>query len=415
WALGVSLYEMVTGRVPFGAGSTVEELENQIRRRSRMPDLDVPDCPAALHAILYKLLEPEPAHRYQSARELCLDLRNYPNMPQAAGYQGETVRSEAPRTGSPAETRRSSVPAAAPRPAPPPRRPPVVKSPRDRAIRAAIGIAFSLLVCWMCIRQAQALTAARQLEAQLASGRLPVSDARARFQDLRARHLVWVPTGGITRLLNAGLIEQGDAVVTRFRTGGVRQADWKQAREYFAEALENDPGRDTIRGRLRLCDGQLKRFQAQNEKDAATLEAAAESFRDSARLLHNSPDPWLGLAMIELYNRKDPEEGEKALEEARRRSFDFAASERWVSLLADAHRLRANALGWEAQRIARTLPDQARQRLERAAAFYQKAIDWYTKIPLFGHSLRDIERCRQAITDTTLQIEALRSQPTGQQ
>jgi hypothetical protein len=405
---------MVTGRVPFGSGSSVEELENQIRRRSRMPDLNVPDCPAALHAILYKLLEPQPEHRYQTARELCLDLRNYPNMPQAPGYQGETVRSEAPRTASSAETRRSTGPVAKARPTPPPRRPPVAKSPRELALRATFWVALTLLLGSMCIRQIRTSSAAHQLESELASGRLPVSEARDRFQELRDRRLVWVPTGGIKRLLNAGLIEQGDAVVTRFRTAGVRQADWKQARTYFEEALENDPDNNAIRGRLRVCDGHLKRFQAQTEKDATALDASADSFRDAARLLHASPDPWLGLAMIELYSRKDPEEGEKALDEARRRSFDFTANERWVSLLADAYRLRANTLGWEAQRIAHTLPDQARQRLDRASAFYQKAIDWYTKIPLFGHTLRDIERCRQAATETNQQIEALRSQPTGQ-
>ncbi len=415
WALGVSLYEMVTGHIPFGAGKSVEELENQIRHRSRMPDLDVPDCPAALQAILHKLLEPKPERRYQTARELCLDLRNYPNMPQAPGYQGETIRSEAPSTPSPAETRRSNAPARTTPPAPIVRRQSAPKSPRERAIRGALVIVFTLLFCWGGIREVQALKSTRQLETQLSSGRLPVSDASERLQELRSRPLVWIPTHETVRLLNAGFIQEGDAIVTRFRTTGIHQADWKKARAYFEQAQENDPKDNAIRGRLRLCDGHLKRFQAQSEKDAAALKASADNFREAARLLRDSPDPWLGLAMVVLYHQRDPEEGEKALEEARRRSFNYSAEGRWASLLADVYRLRADALGWEAQRIARTLPDQARQRLERAAAFYQKAIDWYTKFPLFGHALRDIERCRQALKDTNQRMETLRSQPAGQQ
>ncbi len=412
WALGVTLYEMVAGRVPFGAGKSVEEMEAQIRNRGRMPDLGVPDCPAALHAIVGKLLDPEPARRYQSARELCLDLRNYPNMPAVAGYQGETVRSADPPSST-AATRRST---AVPRPAPPrapARLPAPPRSPRWLLTRAALSLAAIALVLWLTARESGAVREARQLESDLAAEKIAVTAAREKFVELSGRPFVLFPRQGIEKLLNAGLVAQGDAIVTRFRTSGVKQADWKQARVFFAQASEISPRDDAIRGRLRLCDGHLKRFQAQTEKDPAALGASEERFREAAGLLRDSPDPWLGLAMLLLYNQKEPEKGEQALQQARSRGYDFASENRWVSLLADCYRLRADQLEWEALRIARTLPGQAIERLDRAAGYDQKAIDWYSKIPLFRNALRDIERCRAALERIQARRERVQPQEAG--
>ncbi len=398
WALGVTLYEMVAGRVPFGAGRSIEEIENHIRFRPRMPDLEVPDCPAALPAILAKLLDPDPNARYQSARELLRDLESYPELPKAAGYQGETVRSDVPLAASGDETRRSGdlplkpvpPPAVKPRSAPP-------RSPRAALVRVAAVIVGFALVLWLLARQSSALSDTRKLASDLAAEKISVSAAREQFEELRSRRLVWIPTREINRLLSGGLTARGDAIVTRFRSSGVRLADWKQARAYFGQAYDSRPNDDGLLGRLRLCDGHLFRFQAQAEKSSDGFATAADRFREAGKLLRDSPDPWLGLAMLEIYNRKDPEAGEQALDEAKRRNYDFTGETRWVSLLADAYRARAEVLDWEAQQIARTLPEEAIQRLEHANAHHEKAIEWYSKIPLFGTSLKDIERCRESM------------------
>ncbi len=398
WALGITLYEIVAGHVPFGAGKSIEEIENQIRFRPRMPDLDVPDCPAALPAILTKLLDPDPNARYQSARELLRDLESYPEMPKVApGYQGETVRSEVLLSASGDETRRSgelprkpAPPAVSPRSAPP-------RSPRAALVRVAAVIIGFALVFWLLARQSSALSDTRKLASDLAAEKISVTAAREQFEELRSRRLVWIPTRELNRLLSGGLTARGDAIVTRFRSSGVRLADWKQARAYFGQAHDSKPNDDSLLGRLRLCDGHLLRFQAQAEKSSDGFATAAERFHEAGKLLRDSPDPWLGLAMLEIYNRKDPEAGEQALDEAKRRNYDFTGETRWVSLLADAYRARAEVLDWEAQQIARTLPEEAIQRLEHARAHHEKAIEWYAKIPLFGTSLRDIERCRESM------------------
>lgn len=85
YALGVILYEMLTGRPPFEGSSTAETtllvrtLEPVEPRRLR------PSVPLALESICLKCLEKEPSHRYRSAAELAEDLTRFlSNRPIAA-------------------------------------------------------------------------------------------------------------------------------------------------------------------------------------------------------------------------------------------------------------------------------------------------------------------------------------------
>jgi YD repeat-containing protein len=76
WALGVILYEMLTGRTPF-AGALVEVLD-QIRNAEPEPPSKVqPDTPRDLETICLKCLHTDPAKRYASAVELAEDLRRF--------------------------------------------------------------------------------------------------------------------------------------------------------------------------------------------------------------------------------------------------------------------------------------------------------------------------------------------------
>jgi hypothetical protein len=77
WALGVILYELLSGRRPFRGPSHSAVLE-QIRHADppRLRDLR-PDLPADLEAICRKCLEKDPADRYRSAQELADDLARW--------------------------------------------------------------------------------------------------------------------------------------------------------------------------------------------------------------------------------------------------------------------------------------------------------------------------------------------------
>ncbi len=77
FSLGVVLYEMATGRVPFEGASTTETIEQiahaQPEAVARFNYAVTPE----LERIIRKCLEKDPARRYQSARELEVDLRNF--------------------------------------------------------------------------------------------------------------------------------------------------------------------------------------------------------------------------------------------------------------------------------------------------------------------------------------------------
>jgi tetratricopeptide (TPR) repeat protein len=80
YALGLILYEMLTGAMPF-AGGTVPEILAQRMLRTPPPVTQLkPQTPAWLARLVDRLLRPQPAHRLQSAAEVirAIDRREVP-------------------------------------------------------------------------------------------------------------------------------------------------------------------------------------------------------------------------------------------------------------------------------------------------------------------------------------------------
>jgi eukaryotic-like serine/threonine-protein kinase len=91
WAAGVVLYEMATGRRPF-ASRPATALIGDIQNRPVTPPRALASALSSrLEEIILKCLEKDPDNRYQSAKELAVDLRRL-GLPVAAGPAGRRTR-----------------------------------------------------------------------------------------------------------------------------------------------------------------------------------------------------------------------------------------------------------------------------------------------------------------------------------
>jgi TolB-like protein len=92
FSLGVVMYEMATGRLPFNGATAVETIE-QIRHHqpTAIGRLNY-EIPAELERIIRKCLEKDCARRYQSARDLLIDLKNLKRDSDAAAMMVEKGR-----------------------------------------------------------------------------------------------------------------------------------------------------------------------------------------------------------------------------------------------------------------------------------------------------------------------------------
>jgi hypothetical protein len=75
YACGVTFYEMLTGRLPFLAEDPIEWIHCHIARQATPPGERVSGIPAALSAIVMKLLSKTAEERYQTAAGVLADLR----------------------------------------------------------------------------------------------------------------------------------------------------------------------------------------------------------------------------------------------------------------------------------------------------------------------------------------------------
>jgi serine/threonine protein kinase len=74
YSFGVTLYELLTGELPFAGGDALELVHSHIAKLPQPPHAIRPDLPPAVGAIVMKLLAKNAEDRYQSAYGIIADL-----------------------------------------------------------------------------------------------------------------------------------------------------------------------------------------------------------------------------------------------------------------------------------------------------------------------------------------------------
>ena len=131
YSVGVVLYEMLTGKVPFDGDTAVSVALMQLQKEPRRPREIDPNIPVGLEQITMRAMQKRPRDRYQSASEMLMDLDAFRRNPQIRFNYNYFV-DEQPTRNVPTERSQQPRPQQ-PRPQPRPQQPkPQPKQPRPQ-------------------------------------------------------------------------------------------------------------------------------------------------------------------------------------------------------------------------------------------------------------------------------------------
>jgi len=285
FSFGVVLYELLAGRLPFAGPTSLDVLE-RIRHQPAAPLGDA--VPPALRAIVEKALEKDPAARYQSMREMVVDLR------RLVRHTGET------------------------------------SAPGATASRSWLGIAAALLLvmaggAFWWTRPDSAGTAQIRSIAVLPFQNLSRDPAREFFAD------------GTTETLISSLAQIHALAVTS-RTSVMRYKGTTKALPDIARELGVDA---IVEGSVQYADGRV-RVTAQLIRAATDTHLWANDYdRDASDFLLMQADVTRAIAR-EIAVQVTPEEGQRL---ASARNIRPEAQEAF--LLGRYHSFKSSAAEWK--------------------------------------------------------------------
>ena len=101
YSAGITMYEMITGHVPFDGDSTVTVALKHLNEVIKSPAEEVPDIPYSLECIIMKCTQKLPNKRYMSCEELLQDLKHSLVDPDGDFVRIASAGGDSDNTGNP--------------------------------------------------------------------------------------------------------------------------------------------------------------------------------------------------------------------------------------------------------------------------------------------------------------------------
>jgi eukaryotic-like serine/threonine-protein kinase len=148
YSLGIVLYELLTGKVPFTGDAAVEIAMKHLNAVPDPPSKLRPEISHDLDAVVMRALAKDPDQRYSSAEEMDADLARVARGAAVSSRTEEAMTQVLSGGGSSTAATTISPPLVAPPPAPPAYRPPSFydEVPRRRSVWPMLLILFALAV-----------------------------------------------------------------------------------------------------------------------------------------------------------------------------------------------------------------------------------------------------------------------------
>jgi hypothetical protein len=357
WALGATLYEMLSGVPPYQAEDT-RKLEGLIR--SKRPPRALPaSCPAGLRAIVMKSLAPDAGKRYRSAAEFQQDIQLFLEQKPT---RAETERRLKWNPSATLEAAREAL-----------RR--VTRTARRRQGRrlqvlgAAAYFATGMLL-WIGGTVGWQLWQARASAAARPTVKAPREEKSPHEENLAQ----WY-------------VASADRILEAYRTSPdpwLYEFDWPKAEICLERAVQLGTVEDRTLAKLELARGYatLERLNgAHYSENAASLLRlkARDEFMMASLKAPTDAAPHLALARVYVYSLPDPEKAIAEFAEAERRGAVLGRRE--VEQQGDVYRIRAQ------QELARDW--------RRAMRDADVARGFYRRIPGFDEADRHLRALDQ--------------------
>jgi aminoglycoside phosphotransferase (APT) family kinase protein len=441
WSVGVMLYEMVSGHRPYPAlegrrhRSQLEHAITTNTPREPLPN----DCPRHLAAIISRLLAFQPEHRYQSPAEIREDLDRFLQdaTPEAAAYYDTPATMPVARDSQPATS--PTVPATDPGPHAPvaaelkfgPTKavaaelkfgptdaatdplplattgvsvasPPAAPAAPARRIRRTIVPRFASAVLSLTFVALVALEGVAWIFAERFRDGIGTIDQRSvtiRRQSYEAVDRWSLLDLGLRVRVNYALANAlqavGDRVVADYRreTPVMGPSEWSQAQEAFAWARRLLRPDRRLTAKQLLAEGHVKRLEAES---AASVSGATLAYQDALAKFHEAAaadeesfDPYLGIAVIQVYGLGDVDAAAAAIDKGIDRGF--SPTRRETALLGDGHLRR----GIGSRRRAQVLTGDLRlKELMKARTDFERCVAFFEQIVEFGLAASNLETCK---------------------